>query len=65
MAVTTRAPRTVEQAASELNISVHTVRAWVSGRKIGYVRLGRLIRIPVAEIERLLTTGAVPPKRVA
>ena len=35
---------TVRQAALELNVSVHTIRAWIYNRRIGYVRLGRAIR---------------------
>ncbi len=63
--MTKTAPRTVDQAAEELNVSVHTIRAWVARRKLGYVRLGRAIRIPAAEIQRLLDSGSVPPQRVA
>jgi excisionase family DNA binding protein len=53
--------RTVEQAAADLGLSVHTIRAWVARRKIGHVRLGRAVRIPVGEIERLIERGTVPP----
>ena len=35
---------TVKQAAIELNVSVHTIRAWLSRRRLGYVRLGRSVR---------------------
>jgi len=53
-------PRTIRQAAEELNVSTHTVRAWIRTRRIGHVRLGRAIRIPYSEVERLLTEGRVP-----
>ena len=33
-------PRTVTEAADELGLSVHTIRAWVASRRIGYLRLG-------------------------
>lgn len=56
-------PRTVEQAAAELNLSRATIRAWIAQRKLGHVRLGRAIRIPADEIQRLLRTGYVPPCR--
>ena len=56
-------PRTVEQAAAELNLSMATIRAWIAQRKLGHVRLGRAIRIPADEIQRLLRTGYVPPCR--
>lgn len=56
-------PRTVEQAAAELNLSRATIRAWIAQRRLGYVRLGRAIRIPADEIQRLLDAGYVPPER--
>jgi excisionase family DNA binding protein len=52
--------RTVEQAAAELCVSVHTIRAWIARRKIGCVRLGRAVRIPAREITRLIEQGMVP-----
>lgn len=56
-------PRTVEQAADELNVAKSTIRAWIGQRRIGCVRLGRSVRIPAAEINRLLESGFVPAKR--
>ena len=64
--VTVRAdnqPRTVEQAAAELNLSKATIRAWIAQRRLGHVRLGRAVRIPADEIERVLRAGYVPPER--
>jgi excisionase family DNA binding protein len=59
------APRTVEQAAADLNVSKYTIRGWVSRRVIGHIKIGRMVRIPQAEIQRLLDTGTVPAKRLA
>lgn len=53
-------PRTVPEAARVLGISVHTIRAWVAQRRIGYLKLGRSVRIPQAEIDRILREAAVP-----
>jgi len=53
--------RTVEQAAADLCVSPHTIRAWIARRKVGCVRLGRAIRISAAEIERLVERGTIPP----
>jgi len=53
-------PRTVEEAAQELGLSVHTVRAWIAQRRIAHIRLGRAIRIAADEIERILNDGTVP-----
>ena len=39
-------PRTIPEAAREMNLSPTTIRAWVGQRRIGFVRLGRSIRIP-------------------
>ena len=51
------------RAATELDVSVHTIRAWLSRRRLGYVRLGRAVRIPTAEIERLVERGTVPAQK--
>lgn len=56
-------PRTVEQAAAELNLSKATIRAWIAQRRLGHVRLGRAVRVPAEEIQRVLRTGYVPPGR--
>ena len=58
--ISTESPRTVAQAAAELNVSPSTVRAWLAQRRLGFVRLGRAVRVPSAEIRRLLETGYVP-----
>lgn len=55
---------TVAQAAEQLGLSESTIRAWIGQRRIGFVRLGRAVRIPAAEIERLMERGYVPPIRV-
>jgi excisionase family DNA binding protein len=53
-------PRTVAEAATELGLSVHTIRAWIAMRRIAHIRLGRAIRIPAAEIRRLIEKHTVP-----
>ena len=63
MVRTSTQPRTVGQAAEELNLSRATIRAWIAQRRLGHVRLGRAIRIPVEEIQRVLDTGFVPAER--
>lgn len=54
----------VERFADSLSISKHTARRWIAERKVGSVRLGRRVLIPVAEVERLLERGYIPAKRV-
>jgi excisionase family DNA binding protein len=53
-------PRTVSEAAEELGLSVHTIRAWIASRRLGHLRLDRAIRIPAAEIRRILKESTVP-----
>lgn len=52
---------TVAEAANELSVSVFTIRAWLARRKLGYVKLGRSVRVPAAEIARFVERGTVPP----
>ena len=42
-------------------ISPKTAWSWVAQRRIGVVRLGRAVRVPQSEIDRLLDDGFVPP----
>lgn len=51
---------TAQEAANALGLSIHTIRAWMATRKLGYVRLGRAVRIRRAEIDRLISQGNVP-----
>ena len=54
--------RTVRQASRLLEIAPHTLRAWITARKIGSVRLGRCVRVPLAEVERLIDDGRIPAR---
>lgn len=51
---------TAQEAANALGLSIHTIRAWMAARKVGYVRLGRAVRIRQTEINRLIARGSVP-----
>jgi len=50
---------TIEELAGKLQISVRTVRDWLSKRKIPFTRLGRRVYIHTGVIENLLQRGAV------
>jgi excisionase family DNA binding protein len=58
----TSRPLKVREVADALGLSVHTIRAWIAGRKLAHVRLGRAVRVLPAEIERLLLSSAVPAR---
>ena len=53
---------TVSEVAAALGIKEATVRAWVSKRKITYVKLGRLVRIPAKEIKGLIDNATIPSR---
>lgn len=52
----------VTQFADELGITVACVRRWVLMRKIETVRVGRLVRVPLAELDRILREGTIPAR---
>ena len=56
-------PRTVREAADELGLSVHTIRAWIAGRRLAHLRLGRAIRVTAAELRRVIEQNTVPAER--
>ncbi len=54
---------TVPQFAHAIGMSVSTIRAWIVRRHVAVVHLGRSVRIPSSEINRLFAAGFVPPLR--
>lgn len=56
---------TVPQAADALALKPATIRAWIGARRIGIVRLGRAVRVPVEEVERLIAENTVPRRAAA
>jgi excisionase family DNA binding protein len=51
---------TEREAATLLRVSIHTIRAWRYQRRLGYIKLGKAVRIPHREIARVLRHGNVP-----
>lgn len=54
--------KTVVQVARELGLAAVTVRSWLAQRRISYVKLGRSVRIPDSEVQRLIEEGTVPER---
>jgi len=52
----------VPQFANSLSVTPACVRRWVLERKITTVKLGRLIRVPASELERLIGLGLRPAR---
>jgi excisionase family DNA binding protein len=51
---------TIQDFASVLQVTTACVRRWISERKITTVKIGRLVRIPTEEIEKLVRKGTRP-----
>ena len=49
-----------QQMADELSVSKWTIYGWISAGKIHHKKLGRLVRIPRSEIDRLLKDADKP-----
>ena len=49
----------VEEAADYLRLSAGTMRNWISMRRIEHVKVGRLTRVPIAALNRYVTTHTV------
>ncbi len=51
---------TVRAFAKALNVTTACIRRWILERKIATVKLGRLVRIPSDEVQRLIQSGLRP-----
>jgi excisionase family DNA binding protein len=47
----------VDEFAAALRVKPSCVRRWILERRISTVKLGRLVRIPISEIERIVQSG--------
>ena len=55
-------PLKVKEFAVATSLSEKCVRAWIARRKISILRLGRAVRIPQSEVDRLLTESMQPAR---
>lgn len=49
----------VPAAAEYLGIRSGTLRNWLSARRIGYVKVGRLTKVPKSELDRFIAEHTV------
>lgn len=52
----------VQEFSDALNITVACTRRWILERKIATIKIGRLIRIPASEVDRLVSAGLRPAR---
>ena len=53
----------VDEAAEALKVTPACIRRWILEAKITTVKIGRLVRIPSSEVDRLVEEGLRPAKR--
>jgi excisionase family DNA binding protein len=51
---------TIPQFATALSVTVACVRRWMIEKRVSVVKLGRLVRIPASEVDRLIADGFRP-----
>jgi excisionase family DNA binding protein len=61
MSKTTGKLLTVYEAAERLGTSVRFPRRLIAERRITFVRVGRLVRIPERAIDEMIASGTVEP----
>ncbi|MCM8771345.1 MAG: helix-turn-helix domain-containing protein [Candidatus Omnitrophica bacterium] len=47
---------TVEELAKYLNLNPHTIYIWVEQKKIPFIKIGRMVRFDLIEIEEWLAS---------
>jgi excisionase family DNA binding protein len=52
----------VPQVSEKLGVTRSCVRRWIHVRKIATVKLGRLVRVPSTELDRLVDAGLRPAR---
>jgi excisionase family DNA binding protein len=53
----------VKQAANILACSEQAIRKWISQQRFPVVKVGRLIRLRLEDLERVTSHGLEPPRR--
>ncbi len=53
----------IPEFAAALRVTPACVRRWKILNKVAYTKVGRLVRIPSTEVNRLVTENFVPARR--
>lgn len=52
----------VPQVAERLNVTRACIRRWILERRLAVVKVGRLVRVPSSEVDRLIDSGLRPAR---
>ena len=52
--------KTISESAERLRVKNSCIRKWILTGQIGIVKVGRLVRIPEEEVERIIAAGSRP-----
>ena len=52
----------VKEAAERLNISIFTLRGWISQRRVRFVKLGRRTMFRPTDLEELISGSVIEPQ---
>jgi excisionase family DNA binding protein len=52
----------VQEFAQALGVTTACVRRWILERRIASVKVGRLVRLPLSEVARIIEDGLRPAK---
>ncbi len=55
----------MRETASELKISIHTLRSWIYQKRLPYVHLGRRVLLRREDIETFVSKNLVDSKETA
>ena len=48
---------TIQEFAAALRVKPSCIRRWLSESKVTFIHIGRLVRIPASEVERIISDG--------
>jgi excisionase family DNA binding protein len=60
----TTALMNVPQFAEALGVTTACVRRWILERKITSVKVGRLVKLPQSEVDRIIKAGLRPARGI-
>lgn len=55
----------IPEFAELLGVTQSCIRRWILERRITVIKIGRLVRIPQAEFDRLIAEGTRPARRAS